>query len=43
MNAVGILQFLRENKPMFFSSMGVEKIGLFGSYAKGTAVYWFEQ
>ncbi len=37
MGAVEILEFLKENKPMFQQSMGVKNIGLFGSYAKGLA------
>jgi len=37
MSTVEILQFLKENKPMFQESMGVQNIGLFGSYAKGVA------
>jgi len=37
MGAAEILQFLRENKSMFQKNMGVQNIGLFGSYAKGVA------
>ena len=37
MNRDAILQFLRANKPFFHQEMGVKSIGLFGSYARGTA------
>ncbi len=34
MNSNDILNLLRENKEFFKTNYGVEKIGLFGSYAK---------
>lgn len=37
MSATEVLQFLKENKPMFQESMGIKNIGLFGSYSKGVA------
>jgi|GEM_PF-1581029 len=37
MEAVEILQFLRDNKSMFQQSMGVQNIGLFGSHVNGIA------
>jgi len=37
MGSAEILQFLRDNKSMFQENMGVQAIGLFGSYAKGLA------
>jgi uncharacterized protein len=37
MGSAEILQFLRDNKSMFQQNMGVQTIGLFGSYAKGVA------
>lgn len=37
MDASEILQFLKEHKLMFQQNMGVQSIGLFGSYAKGEA------
>ncbi len=35
MNSEYIIQFLREHKPAL-QEMGVQRIGLFGSFAKGT-------
>ena len=37
MGSAEILQFLKDNKAMFQQNMGVQTIGLFGSYAKGIA------
>ena len=37
MTKQNILNFLKENHSLLEKRFGVEKIGLFGSYAKGTA------
>jgi len=37
MNKEEIIEFLRGNKPFIEQHVGVERIGLFGSYARGDA------